>query len=101
MYTDIIQYKLASGITEETLREAAREILTSWMQNQPGFVSWQINKLENGDYVDIVQWDSKDSAKNAEKNMTEIPTDSTWFTCYDTTSISSQNGTELFHSNQV
>ena len=69
MYQDIISYKLAEGITEETLLKEAKVILESWMKKQEGFLEWQINKNNDGHYTDIVKWSDKESAKKAETLM--------------------------------
>ncbi|MEQ1849050.1 MAG: hypothetical protein ABL890_00465 [Candidatus Peribacteraceae bacterium] len=96
MYTDFIQYKLASGVTEAMLQAAAKDVHAQWMSKQPGFISWEINLLgEEKGYMDIVRWESKDAAKNAEANMKDLPPDSPWFKCYDMTSIVSVNGTSV------
>lgn len=96
MYTDFIQYQLADGISESDLLNATKDVHDSWMKKQPGFLSWQINKLndEKG-YMDIVRWESKDAAKAAEANMKDLPPDSPWFRCYDNASISAVNGSRL------
>lgn len=95
MYTDIIRYKLALNVTEEQLLVAAKNIVDSWMSKQPGFISWQINKIDEN-YTDIVRWDSKESAAKAEKAMpTDLPADNAWYACYDPASISSVSGAEV------
>jgi hypothetical protein len=96
LYTDFIRYRLAPGITEETLLQSAEDVHTHWMSKQPGFLSWQINRLTNEKgYMDIVQWESKDAAKSAEANMKDLPPDCLWFQCYEMNSIISENGTKL------
>lgn len=97
MYTDFIQYRLAAGITQDTLLAAAKDVLESWMKNQPGFISWEIHKLSTeGDFLDTVRWESHEAAKLAEKAMqTDLPAENPWFACYDFTSIVSTNGTLL------
>ena len=96
MYTDFITYKLAEGITEDFLRNAADEIVNSWMKNQKGFISWQINSTEeNDEYIDTVVWSSKEDALAAQENMKDIPLESDWFKCYEMTSVTSKNATEI------
>ena len=96
MYTDIIHYKLAEGVTTEQLLTAAKDIYESWMATQDGFMHWQINTLSDGGFVDIVQWESESAAKKAEASMqTDIDQSNPWFACYDMTSIRSQKATQL------
>lgn len=98
MYSDFIQYKLADGITEDQLLQAAENIVESWMSKQPGFVGWQINKIADNEFIDVVQWESQAAAKAAEANMKDIPQDDPWFACYDVQSIISKSATEVFTS---
>lgn len=91
MYKDVISYRLAEGITEDRLLEVADDLLKSWMSKQPGFVRWEIHREEDGNYTDIVYWESKDAAKNAEADMVNIPNAGDWFACYEEGSISSKN----------
>ncbi len=98
MYKDVINYKLADGVTEEQLLKAAAEILESWMKDLDGFISWEINKSENG-YVDIVTWEDVESAKKAEEKMKELPKDNAWYACYDFSTIYSENLDSLFNYN--
>lgn len=99
MYSDFIQYKTAEGVTEQQLRKAATIVFATWMSKQAGFLSWQINTIGENEYLDIVQWESKEAAKKAEKNMKDIPQDSPWYACYDMSSISSKSGTDVYNSN--
>lgn len=98
MYTDFIQYKLAAGVNEAKLVEVAAVILESWMSQQEGFLSWQIHKISDTEFIDVVQWESKAAADKANENMKDIPADSPWYSCYDMSTISSKNGEEVFHS---
>ena len=93
MYKDLISYELADGVSEEHLLKVAREIIDSWMKNLPGFISWEINKTNTGIYTDIVYWESEEDAKNAEKEMANIPNAADWYGCYAPGSI---KGTALF-----
>ena len=87
MYIDVIEYELADGITEAMLQVAAADILETWMKQQPGFISWDINKKESG-YMDFVYWENKAAADAATQNMSDIPPDHAWLACYKPNSIS-------------
>ena len=90
MYKDIISYHLAENISEEHLLHVAQEIVETWMKQLPGFINWEINRNRDGSYSDIVYWESEDDAKNAEKEMANIPNAQAWYACYQPGSISSQ-----------
>ncbi len=94
MYKDVISYKLAEKISEDRLLEVAEAVLESWMSKQEGFVKWEIHRNSDGDYTDIVYWNSKDAADKAQANMVNIPNAGDWFSSYEEGSISSKN---LYH----
>lgn len=91
MYKDIISYELADGVNEEHLIKIAEQIVNDWMKKLPGFVNWEIHKNQDMSFVDIVYWNSKEDAKNAEKEMANIPNAGEWYACYKEGSIRSQN----------
>lgn len=88
MHKDIISYKLAKDISEEHLLKVADEIIKTWMSKLKGFQKWEIHKNSDGGYTDIVYWNSKEDAKNAEKDMMNIPNGAEWFSCYEEGSVS-------------
>lgn len=91
MYRDIISYELSEGTSQKQLLEIAQQIVTDWMKNLPGFIKWEIHTNSDGSYTDIVYWESKQDAKNAEKEMANIPNAADWFGCYKEGTISSKN----------
>lgn len=95
MYKDIITYKLANNVSQDHLLSVAKKVLNRWMTKQPGFIKWEICKTENGDYFDIVYWESKEDAKKAESNMNNIENANEWFACYKKDSISSKGITTV------
>lgn len=95
MYKDIISYELAEGISEEHLLKVAQEVHESWMKKQKGFISWEITKDAAGNLIDIVSWESRQAAKEAEKDMGNIPNSGKWFACYKEGCISSKNVSRL------
>lgn len=83
MYKDILSYELAEGVSQEQLLKIAKEILDSWMSKQDGFLKWEIHKdVEGSGYTDIVYWKNEEVAKNAEKQMCNIPNAHEWYGCY-------------------
>ena len=91
MYKDIIKYELAEGITESHLLEVAKEVVADWMSKQEGFQGWKITKDQDGNFVDIVYWDSEMAAKKSQTEMGNIPNAEAWFACYKSGSIKSDN----------
>lgn len=99
IYKDIISYELAESVQEEDLLSIAKEIVNNWMKLQSGFIKWEIHKNNDGSYADIVYWASKEAAKNAEKEMGNIPNAAEWYACYKEGTISSKNLSLIFESN--
>ena len=95
MYKDIISYELAENITKEHLISVAKKVVNDWMKKQSGFIKWEITEHTNGSLIDIVYWETKEAAKEAEKEMVNIPNSSEWFGCYKQGSISSKNVTTV------
>lgn len=98
MYKDLLSYKLADGITEDHLIKVSQKIIESWMKNLEGFISWEINKNDEGGYTDIVCWKNKDLAKEAEKKMCEIPNAEEWYNCYEKGSMKAVHLDSISHS---
>ena len=96
MYQDILSYHLAEGVSQAHLLEVAKEIIKTWMSQQEGFISWNIYKNEDDEgYTDIVSWNSKDAAKNAEKDMCNIPNAQVWYACYKEETISAKHVSQI------
>ena len=90
MYKDIINYELADNVSKNDLLNISKQIVTDWMKKQPGFIKWEIHTNSDQSYTDIVHWDSQEAAKNAEKEMVNIPNANDWYACYKEGSISSK-----------
>ena len=73
MYKDIISYRLAKNVSEEHLLDVASDVFRNWMSKQTGLIGWEIHRSDDGGYTDIVYWESKDDAKEAEADMMNIP----------------------------
>ncbi len=95
MYKDIISYELADDTSKEQLIKIAKQIVNDWMKNQVGFIKWEIHTNSDGSYTDIVHWKSQQDAKEAEKEMANIPNASDWYACYKEGTISSKNLTTI------
>jgi len=87
MYTDLISYQLADGVSEEQLREVCERVYREWMRDLPGFVKWEIHRAMDGTFTDVVRWESREYAKASEEKMSEVPNLKEWQACYDMESI--------------
>ena len=99
MYKDIINYELAENTSIEQLIKIAEQIVNDWMKNQVGFIKWEIHSNNDESFTDIVYWNSKHDAKQAEKEMVHIPNAADWYACYKEGTISSKNVTTIAEFN--
>ncbi len=89
MYKDTIAYKLNEGVTEDRLIEITSLVYADWMKDLDGFVSWEICKLKDGSYLDIVTWRDSAAARASEALMADMPHGAEWMACYLSGSIRS------------
>ena len=95
MYKDIITYELAENITEDQLLAVASRIIEEWMRELDGFQKWEIHKMKDGTYTDIVYWETMEDAKSAEAEMMKIPNAAEWYGCYKQGTIKGSGATLL------
>jgi heme-degrading monooxygenase HmoA len=59
-----VNVKLAPGISEETFLRACKGV-EPFLKRQPGFLSRRIARMEEGRYIDILEWRSQEEADKA------------------------------------
>lgn len=91
VYKDIISYELAENVSIEHLISVSERIVNEWMENQDGFIKWEIHQNTDGGFTDIVHWNTREDAKKAELEMQNIPNASEWFQCFKPGTINSKN----------
>ncbi len=96
MYKDIISYQLAENVTKDHLLIVAKQVFNDWMKNQKGFIKWEIHTDKDGNFTDIVYWQSKEDADLSTKDMANIPNAGDWYGCYKEGTISSKNLTAVW-----
>ena len=68
---EIVTFRLKPGT--EAGFVANNGIMTDWVARQPGFLSRQLGRREDGTWVDIVRWQSMEQARAAaDRIMAEI-----------------------------
>jgi hypothetical protein len=53
---------------------AAAEAITPWLSAQPGFRARRLAQIEEGVWIDCVEWDDMESAKSAADRIMETDT---------------------------
>jgi hypothetical protein len=66
-------FKLAEGADEASLLRAADAIQDGFLAKQPGFVRRELLKGEDGQWADLVYWESADAAAAAMKEAAASP----------------------------
>ncbi len=83
MYIDIISYELAEGVSEKEMLTVTEVINKEWQESSvKGFIGWKICRNEEGNYYDVVLWQDRQSALDAEKIMMNLPSVQKWIACY-------------------
>ncbi|TPL04072.1 MULTISPECIES: hypothetical protein [unclassified Mesorhizobium] len=68
---EIVTFRLKPG-TEASF-VASNGVITDWLARQPGFLSRQLGRREDGSWVDVVRWQSLEQARAAaDRIMVEI-----------------------------
>ena len=71
MIVETIQYRLREGIKKEDFLEAAKKMVPD-LKKQPGLIDWQLCKEENGNWLEILHWNTLKEAKTAAKRVLEL-----------------------------
>jgi len=58
-------FKLADGVDEARLLRASDGLQTAFLAGQPGFIRRELLKGQDGQWVDLVHWESEDAATRA------------------------------------
>jgi hypothetical protein len=56
-------FRLAAGVTEETLLEQSDALQRDFLEHQPGFLRRELLKGSDGEWVDLVVWADAESAE--------------------------------------
>jgi hypothetical protein len=60
---EIVTFRLKAGT--EAGFVANNKIMTDWLARQPGFLSRHLGRREDGNWVDVVRWQSLEQAQAA------------------------------------
>ncbi|RWE28061.1 MAG: hypothetical protein EOS41_01005 [Mesorhizobium sp.] len=68
---EIVSFRLKPGATADFV--ASNGVVTDWLARQPGFLSRQLGEREDGEWIDVVRWQSLEQAQSAaQRIMPEI-----------------------------
>lgn len=69
---ELVTFQADPSTSDEAIIEKALK-LTPILADMPGFINRHFAKGENGEWIDAVIWDSKESAQAAAKAVMDIP----------------------------
>ena len=55
----------AINVTDEQLLEAADRVNLMFLAKQPGFIKRELIKKNDGEYADVIHWETKEDAESA------------------------------------
>ena len=83
---EVVIMKAKAGISEDEFLQAAKSV-DETASKFPGFISRDLAKDENGNWIDIVHWTDLDSAKKAAEEVMQSQTCGIWFGMIDEQSM--------------
>ncbi|MBQ0725879.1 MULTISPECIES: antibiotic biosynthesis monooxygenase family protein [Thalassolituus] len=66
-------YTLKEGIHESDLIQAATDVETQFLKQQPGYLQRQLLKGKDNQWVDLVFWQSEQAAAQAGRSIMQSP----------------------------
>nr|WP_299389025.1 hypothetical protein [Allomuricauda sp.] len=66
-------FTIKEGVTKTELLEASKALQTDFLQNQKGFVRRELLIQSDHNYIDLVQWETMEAARDAMNNAKESP----------------------------
>lgn len=92
---EIAQFKLASGVTDEEFIKEAEEVQKDFLEKQSGYIDRELLKDKDGQWVDILHWNSMEEAQKAAEVMMKEPTTQGFMQKIDPTSV------KMLHLEQI
>lgn len=75
---EIARFTVKPEVEEEFLAER-EQMIAHLRRHFPGLIDAQLVKLENGEYLDLVRWASREQALRAAEGVMEVPEIAAWF----------------------
>jgi hypothetical protein len=71
-FYDVVHAKVRDGVEEEMLRRRP-DLETGVKKKLPGLLDIRLVRLDDGTYLDILRWESREAADTAMKKFDEVP----------------------------
>ena len=92
---EIAQFKLASGVTDEEFTKEAEAVQKNFLEKQSGYIDRELLKDKEGQWVDILHWNSMEEAQKAAEVMMKNPATQGFMQKIDPSSV------KMLHLEQV
>lgn len=89
---EIVKVKLKAGIDDGSFMEESKKFHENWLSKQPGFQKRLTLKSSEGEWVDILWWDSMEDAKATAEKVMQEPSAAAWFGMMDESTVSMYHG---------
>ena len=95
LIVEVAQFKLATGVREEDFLQEAEAVQKNFLEKQSGYIDRQLLKDKDGQWVDILHWNSTEEAQKAGEVMMGDPATQGFMQKIDPSSV------KMLHLEQV
>ena len=95
LIVEIAQYKLATGVDEQDFLKEAEIVQKDFLEKQNGYIDRELLKSEDGQWVEILHWNSMEEAHKAAEVMAQDPVALVYMQKIDLTSL------KMLHVEQI
>lgn len=92
---EIAQFKLAAGVSEKDFLQEAEAVQKNFLEKQSGYIDRELLKDKDGQWVDILHWNSMEEAQKAAELMMGNPTTQGFMQKIDPSSV------KMLHLTQI
>ncbi len=87
MVIELAQFKAKSGVSDGEILAASQEAHDGFLAKQKGYVSRELLKSSEGEWVDIVHWETMEDAQAAMNSFMDHPSTKKFGEVIDPSSI--------------
>ncbi len=92
---EIAQFRLATGVNDKDFLQEAEVVQKNFLEKQGGYIDRELLKDKDGQWVDILHWNSMEEAQKAAEVMMSDPATQSFMQKIDPSSV------KMLHLEQV
>ena len=85
---EVAQFKLVTGVNDGEFLGEAERVQKNFLEKQPGYIDRELLKGDDGQWADILHWNSIEEAQKASEMLLKEPAAQGFIRKIDPTSIS-------------